>query len=191
MNSAEAQQKGVCAGRIAGLRKQNVPITLEKVVRYSPEARLGKMNIWYAMARDKECREFFRREGLDDLNWDGYKDYLDKCVESVSDQDTDISPEEAIRQIHLAKGLAFIAHPFKHVKEIKELDALVEQGLDGLEIQPNYNGQNEPFREYAKQHNLLVTYGSDWHGGIFGRPMLTDEGENILNERLAAALKIK
>ena len=54
-----------------------------------------------------------------------------------------------------------------------------------------YEGTFKPFREYAKQHNLLVTYGSDWHGGIFGRAMLSDNGENVLSERLARALKLE
>jgi len=37
---------------------------------------------------------------------------------------------------------------------------------------------------------MLITYGSDFHGGLFGRPILTNEGENVLDARLAEALGI-
>lgn len=187
--SAGAQKK-VCERRIEGLQTQGIPINLEKVLKCCPEARLGKMNIWYTMAQDEECRAFFRNRGIPVLSYDNYLDYLAKSKKEVSDKETEILPAEAIEQIHLAGGLAFIAHPFKDVKELKELDVLVEQGLDGVEIQPNFNGKNEVTRQYALENNLLVTYGSDWHGGIFGRALLMNKGENILSERLAKALGI-
>jgi len=187
---SEKAQRKVCEGRIAGLQTQGIPISLEKVLKYCPESRLGKMNIWYAMAQDEECKEFFRSKGIPVITYNAYSNYIERSQSDVSDKDTEIAPREAIRQIHLAGGKAFIAHPFKEIKDMHELDVLVEQGLDGVEIQPNHNGRNEPFREYAKQHNLLVTYGSDWHGGVFDRAMLTWKGENVLESRLAEALGI-
>ena len=186
---SEKYQKQVCERRVNALAKQGVPITMEKVIEVFPQSRLGKMNLWYTLAQDGECQNFFREKGIT-LNYEGYLSYLVQAGDETSDKETEIEPKEAIGQIHLAGGLAFIAHPFKHVKNMKELDMLVKQGLDGLEIQPAHNGRNEPFREYAKQHNLLTTYGSDWHGGVFGRAMLTGKGENVLDKKLAKALGI-
>ena len=187
---SETAQREVCEGRVRGLQEQGIPISLEKVIKYCPESRLGKMNIWYSMAQDEDCRSFFRSRGIPVITYQEYNRYLDRSNNEVSDKDTDILPAEAIRQIHLAGGKAFIAHPYKQVKNMEEMDLLVSNGLDGLEIQPNHNGRNEPFREYAKQHNLLITYGSDWHGGVFDRAMLTEKGENVLDTRLAEALGI-
>jgi predicted metal-dependent phosphoesterase TrpH len=186
---SEKAQKRVCGKRVEGLQRQGIPISLEKVVNYCPESRLGKMNIWYSMVQDPECQEFFKQRGLKTLDYGTYNNYLNKYPE-VNDRDTDVFPAEAIKQIHLAGGKAFIAHPFKDVDSMKELDVLVGQGIDGIEIQPNHNGRNEPFRKYAEQHNLLLTYGSDWHGGAFDRTMLTWRGENLLDMRLAEALGI-
>jgi predicted metal-dependent phosphoesterase TrpH len=192
--SAEQQRK-VCEARMAFLQGKGIPITLEKLLRRFPDSRLGKMNILYTMVEDRECQEYFMRTYGRLPNNILYKQILKTQGEKeggkeVVDKDTSITAKIAIEAIHSAGGLAFIAHPYFEVKSMEEMDVLLEYGLDGLEIQPKDNGRNEPFREYAKQHNLLVTYGSDWHGGIFGRMMLDTNGENILSERLAEALKI-
>lgn len=186
---SEIAQRKVCERRVNGLQAQGIPITLEKVIKYCPESRLGKMNIWYTMAQDEKCKKFFRDQGILALGLDRYGSYLKKNPE-VSDHDTNIFPGEAIRQIHLAGGKAFIAHPFKDIESLTELDELKKLGLDGLEVQPNYNGRNKETREYALKNNLLITYGSDFHGAVFNRAMLTDEGENVLDARLAEALGI-
>jgi hypothetical protein len=71
------------------------------------------------------------------------------------------------------------------------MEELLMQGIDGIETQPRGNGKNGPFIEFAKANNLLITYGSDFHGGPFGRLMLDNLGENILTKELAEALRIK
>jgi len=128
-----------------------------------------------------------------------YKEMLkNENGREVVDKDTSVTPQEAIMQIHRAGGLAFIAHPFKQIKDTRkpgwfawnEMDELRWLGIDGLEIQPKDKEKNNPFRQYAIDNNLLITYGSDWHGGVFGRPPLTDKGENVLEARLAEALKL-
>jgi len=81
--------------------------------------------------------------------------------------------KEAIYAINNAGGEAFIAHPFKNVKDMKVLDEMVDFGLKGLEIQPTYGEKNIPFLKYAEENNLKTSIGSDYHGAIFThRPML-------------------
>jgi 3',5'-nucleoside bisphosphate phosphatase len=187
------QQKAVTLSRIQLLQKQGVPISLEKLVKIFPDSRLGKMNLLMAMMQDQECRKYFLDRG-ERLTEETYKNHLknNQGSKEVVDKNTIITPSRAIAEIHEAKGIAIIAHPFKDIKSFDELDILVEEGLDGLEVQPNFNGRNKPFEEYAQTKNLLVTYGSDWHAGIFGREMLSGRtnGKNVLYERLARALKL-
>lgn len=68
--------------------------------------------------------------------------------------------------IHSSKGVAVMAHPymFGNIDLLKEL---VEAGkLDGIEI--NHHSANDEQKkwlsDYAKEHDLLVTGGSDFHG---------------------------
>jgi len=191
LNYSDEEQVKICIKRIDNLRSRGVPITFDKVIGAFPKSRLGKMNIMYTLAADKECQEYFMKKDGAILGLELYNNYL-RDIEGryIDDKTTSINSERAIREIHAAGGIAVIAHPFKDVKDMVEMDELLKLGIDGLEIQPNFNGQNEPFRKYAREHNLLVTYGSDYHGGVFEREMLDNHGENFLNEDLARALKL-
>jgi predicted metal-dependent phosphoesterase TrpH len=82
-----------------------------------------------------------------------------------------LSPAEAIALIHEAGGLTFLAHPgllkLSPGERIRErLVVLKTLGLDGVEA---YYGKHtlpqiERFLELARDLNLLVTGGSDFHG---------------------------
>ncbi len=80
------------------------------------------------------------------------------------------SPAEAIQWIKAAKGLAVLAHPTWVRTTAGTLTELVRQlktdGLDGVEVHYSTHTPRQT-REYlslAKQVNLLVTGGSDFHG---------------------------
>jgi len=80
------------------------------------------------------------------------------------------SPAEAIRWIKEAQGVAVLAHP----TWVKESDtalpafvrALKDNGLGGIEVHYSTHTQQQTMRflELAKQFDLLVTGGSDFHG---------------------------
>jgi predicted metal-dependent phosphoesterase TrpH len=82
-----------------------------------------------------------------------------------------VTIQELIDRIHRAGGVAILAHPVA-VKcdglriSAKQLESLVEAGLDGLEIY--HHTVDETTRPYflhlAEQFDLLVTGGSDEHG---------------------------
>lgn len=79
-------------------------------------------------------------------------------------------PAEAIQWIKAAKGLAVLAHPTWVKTTEGTLTDLVRQlkadGLDGVEVHYSTHTARQT-REYlslAKQLNLLVTGGSDFHG---------------------------
>lgn len=79
-------------------------------------------------------------------------------------------PAEAIRWIKAANGLAVLAHPTWVKTTEGTLTDLVRQlkadGLDGVEVHYSTHTPRQT-REYlslAKQVNLLVTGGSDFHG---------------------------
>lgn len=85
---------------------------------------------------------------------------------------TQLIPEEVIKIIKKANGVAILAHPQsmkisdeKLVEKIKELKLY---GLDGLECY--HSGQTteqmKRFKQIAKDLDLLITKGSDYHGPI-------------------------
>lgn len=76
----------------------------------------------------------------------------------------------AIRLIHEAGGLAFLAHPLAAlctVERLQEvLDRLQPQGLDGLEAlhKPSPAKAQRELLALAERRGLLVVAGSDFHG---------------------------
>ena len=87
-----------------------------------------------------------------------------------------LSSEEVVDLIHKAGGLAVMAHPMeqRHLEESFDefrprlywiLDRIVSYGIDGLECHhPSADkDQQKLLVEYAKEHGLMITRGSDFH----------------------------
>lgn len=170
-------QKANALAKVEVLAKLGVPVNSELILRKIGGSRMGRWNLAQAICTDSKCREMFLdKRGLSFMDF--FRQYLNKSPGSPTygvNVLEDVSPSEAIKQIHLAGGVAVIAHPFKQVKDMKELDELRSYGLDGLEVQPNYGDKNLLFQEYALANGLLITYGSDFHDSEYihhTRPLL-------------------
>jgi predicted metal-dependent phosphoesterase TrpH len=74
-------------------------------------------------------------------------------------------PEEVIRIIHAAGGVASLAHPGQTAVDGR-ISAYVEAGLDALEVfHPDHDKPStDRYRGLAAHLTLLVTGGSDFHG---------------------------
>jgi predicted metal-dependent phosphoesterase TrpH len=85
------------------------------------------------------------------------------------------APQEAVRTIHQAGGIAIWAHPGNDLyKEGGALSAqLLGCGMDGLECYSPYHDKATTQRclDFCRRHDLLVTAGSDCHGGFVGRAL--------------------
>lgn len=90
-----------------------------------------------------------------------------------------LDPQEAVRVIHEAGGVAIMAHPVAaergRVISPREMLSVVRAGLDGVEI---YHRDNSPdgrasLEALAREHKLIVTGSSDYHGA--GKPNLLGE----------------
>lgn len=79
---------------------------------------------------------------------------------------------EAIALLKDAGGVSVLAHPFQLGRQVdlfrELLLEMVDMGLDGIEVY--YPSHTRQFRKqlmvFAKQHGLLLTGGSDFHGSI-------------------------
>jgi len=93
-----------------------------------------------------------------------------------------LSPRQAIRAIHSAEGLAFLAHPpqlnYRNHTELERIiDELKRYGLDGIEVyHPDHTpSQTRFYLELVRRYDLAVAGGSDFHGSArphckLGRP---------------------
>lgn len=100
---------------------------------------------------------------------EAFERYLAKGAPAYVDRYR-LYPEEGIRMIHEAGGVAVIAHPFSWMQDEVKLAAglreLQAQHLDGIEaVYSEYTAeQSLSLLRLAKQMSLLSTGGSDYHG---------------------------
>lgn len=164
------------------IRSKGIPINMNKVRNYfnKPEQRIGKFNVYMSMMMDEDCRIALKEKGYELNSKDLHRFFgKDGLLGKIPDTHY-VTSRETIEQIHNAGGIAVVAHPFKQVECIDDLDGIVKEGLDGIEIQPNYGDRNIPSLAYAERKRLPITYGSDFHGASYTRPLL-GRGENRLD----------
>lgn len=92
-----------------------------------------------------------------------------------------LTPKEGIDLIHMAGGLAVLAHPVLEDAQA-HIELLSREGLDGVEIYHPVHKRNDidRLRYEASRFRLLVTGGSDFHGrasrhGAIGSQKVPDE----------------
>lgn len=75
--------------------------------------------------------------------------------------------EEVVKLIAENGGVSVLAHPGNNLKGKFEIfDEMIESGLQGVEAFSSYHNDETAkyFLQKGREHNLLVTCGSDFHG---------------------------
>ena len=111
------------------------------------------------------------KRGLAPDNLSAMRKYLDGCKAG----DTRFTGEEAINAIISSGGIPVWAHPLggegeSHLSKeefLPQLKKMINFGIKGLECYySRYNSHESEFlAKYAKENNLLISGGSDYHGG--------------------------
>ncbi len=80
-----------------------------------------------------------------------------------------LTPEEAVECIARHGGVAVLAHPGWEAsgRVLERLGDLIAHGLAGIEVYyPDHKAEMiQEYRRLAAQHDLVVTGGTDYHGG--------------------------
>jgi predicted metal-dependent phosphoesterase TrpH len=100
-----------------------------------------------------------------------------------------ISVGEAVKLISRSKGLSFVAHPGKTLRNSNSIYEMIEAGVDGIEIiHPSHSDYDVAFyQDLTSQYFMLESGGSDFHGG-----RINDEGilgKYTINISKIAAMK--
>lgn len=130
-----------------------VDLSYEKVITYCKGRIIGRPHVAMAMV-DEEYVSSFSEAFQKYLAEDGIA-FVEK---------KGLSPQQAIRLIENAGGIAVMAHPYKtNADEL--IESLVEWGLKGIEVYcPTQKGNaGRKYRELARKYNLVGTGGSDFH----------------------------
>ncbi|MFW6381223.1 MAG: PHP domain-containing protein [Bacillota bacterium] len=142
------------------LNQQGVNITLTGVREIAGDEYIGRPHIARAMVEAGYIEEMGEAFTGDYIGNQGQA-YVDKYR---------LKPEQAIRIIKEAGGIPVLAHPVfvNHGRSLGKADikGLKDRGLEGLEVfHSKHNQQDTDFYlEIAREFNLLITGGSDFHG---------------------------
>jgi predicted metal-dependent phosphoesterase TrpH len=142
------------------LAADGIDITMEDVIAATPEgATVGRPHLADALVNKKIIAS--REEAFVDLLHNGSKYYVTHLAPT---------PEDAIRTIRTAGGVAVIAHPFATRRgqslSAMSFPSLIGAGLNGVEVDHRDHSQDErqQLRGIARDLGLVITGASDYHG---------------------------
>ena len=145
---------------IARLNEAGFEISIEDVLaQLAPGATLGRPHLADALISKKIVSS--RDEAFSELLHNNSKYYISHYSPT---------PEDAIKLIKQAGGVAVIAHPLASLRGrtvgIDSFKSMVDAGLDGIEI--SHRDQSEDERELLRQvvvqYGIIATGSSDYHG---------------------------
>ncbi|MCR5028706.1 MAG: PHP domain-containing protein [Fibrobacter sp.] len=130
-----------------------VNLSFEKVMTYCKGKVIGRPHIAMALVDEEYVSNF--GEAFNKYLADGAPAFVEK---------RGLNPQQTIRLIENAGGIAVLAHPYKSNVDSLIPD-LVEAGLKGIETySPAQKGAvGRRYREIAERYGLLGTGGSDFH----------------------------
>lgn len=145
---------------VARLNEAGFEISIEDVLaQLAPGATLGRPHLADALIAKKIVAS--RDEAFAQLLHNNSKYYISHYSPT---------PEDAIKLIKQAGGVAVIAHPLASLRgrtvSIDSFESMVEAGLDGIEISHRDQSEDERqlLREVVSQYDIIATGSSDYHG---------------------------
>lgn len=143
---------------VQNLRSAGVQLSMADVQEKAKGTSIGRPHI----------AEVLMEKGYVETFQEAFQKYIGYHSKAYEDKYR-ILPEEAIRLICECRGLSFLAHPGPFIHE-EIILGLVKSGLDGIEVMhPHlFEERRKNLASLAKQYGLLVSGGSDCHGGRDG-----------------------
>lgn len=144
---------------VENLQKEGFDITMEALTAENPDCVITRANI----------ARFLYEHGMIPTIQTAFEKYIgDNCKCYVNR--FKITPMDGVRLIKEAGGTAILAHPLLYHMSDATLQKMVDEmkaaGLDGIEsIYCTYSPAEErQMKHFAKDNNLLISGGSDFHG---------------------------
>lgn len=140
---------------VTKMKEMGVDISFDRVRAVAQDAATGRPHVAQALVAAGAVRtidEAFQRY----IGYDAPA-YFPKMQ---------LSPKEAMSFIHRHGGIAVVAHPGTYHND-GALYSAISAGADGIEVwHPDHASRNvDHYREVATKNGLLMTGGSDCHGG--------------------------
>lgn len=128
-------------------------ITLDDIKQYSQGGVIARPHIAKAIVKKGYVSDY--QTVFDDYLADGKPCAIEKMI---------LSPQEGIALIQKAGGKAVLAHPV-YIGDDELVRELITLGFDGIEVwhRSHLKEHREVYKAMAKEYDLLMTGGSDFH----------------------------
>lgn len=158
-----AQRRERIGAIVERLQATGIELPREQLERFEQEATPGRLHVARALKHMGAVRR--TQQGFDQYLNPGRPAFVPKVL---------LPADEAIALIHQAGGLAFVAHPGLQKSVRKLLPLLLTLPFDGIEAYhvSHSPGRTGEFLALAKERKLLVSGGSDCHGGMKGKALI-------------------
>ena len=167
---------------IEKLRKNRVEISMEEILKEVNGEIISRTHIALVLKKRGYVRS--TKDAFNYYIGSTGKAYIPKKI---------LDPFEAVKLIRKSGGIAFLAHPI-YIKlhervKLELFDKLKDAGLNGVEVY--YPGFTEEqinyYKKIANKRDLLLSGGSDFHGGNRTSVEIGDGGvpEEVINRILA------
>lgn len=148
-------REGRAQGMVAKLAELGIQISWERVREIAGDGAIGRPHIAQAMLEKGHIGSIKQ----------AFDRYIARDGPAYVERDK-MTPEEAVRLILRNRGLPVMAHPFTAPEPEAMIVELKAAGMVGIEAYYN-NYMNEEIGNLialAKDHGLIITGGSDYHG---------------------------
>ncbi len=169
---------------LANLLQLGIGIDFEHIKAIAGDGMIGRPHIARAMLD----------MGAVSTTQEAFDVYLAEGKPAYAPNDA-LDPLQAIDLIHRAGGVAVLAHPAFTYGDVEALlVSMIGHGLDGIEVfYPRHTPEQvKRYAEIVREHGLLATGGSDFHGLApddlyeFGEIELPAGAVEALDARIAA-----
>jgi len=158
---------------VENLQRAGINITFEEVLeKAGSEDNIGRPHIAEVLLEKGICRN----------TYDVYNNYLGNQNKRFVVPKFNLHPKEAIKVIRNAGGISFLAHPGHLLRSDKiAITEVIRFGIDGLEvIHPSHSYEDYIyFKQLATLNKLLLSGGSDCHGGRKKNGLITIGTEDV------------
>ncbi len=141
-----------------------MPITMDDIREFSQGGVIARPHIAKAIVKKGYISDY--QSVFDNYLADGKPCAIEKVI---------ISPQEGIDLIHQSGGIAVLAHPILTGDDDFIRELLSNFNFDGIEVwhRKQTKEDNERYKKMAKEFDLIMTGGSDFHNdehqlGVFG-----------------------
>jgi 3',5'-nucleoside bisphosphate phosphatase len=161
------------------LNALNIPLTLEEVIAQAGRGSIGRPHVAAALVQ----------AGVVATHQEAFARFL-SAGRPAFEEKYRITVREAITIIGRAGGVSCVAHPGSSLDE-RVLLTLIKEGVDGIEVvHPSHSPERVAYyRGIAEEYFLLVSGGSDFHGGrkndddALGRFVISAQEVDVMRRR--------